>query len=77
MLTLPAPVVVGREREHAGHEPRDVVREPRAEEGSMTERLNDASEMYKENQAVMEIVEFIRDDSSRAICQPRTEHGGT
>ena len=48
-----------------------------AEEGSMVERLNDASEMYKENQAVMEIVEFIRDDSSRAICQPRTEHGGT
>lgn len=48
-----------------------------AEEGSMVERLNDASEMYKENQAVMEIVEFIRGDSSRAICQPRTEHGST
>lgn len=47
-----------------------------AEEGSMAERLIDVSEMYKENQAVMEIVEFIRGDSSRAICQPRAEHGG-
>ena len=47
-----------------------------AEEGSLVERLNDASEMYKENQAVMDIVRFIRGDSSRAICQPRTEHGG-
>ena len=47
-----------------------------AEEGSMAERLNDASEMYKENRAVMDIVEFIRGDSSRSICQPRTEHGG-
>jgi hypothetical protein len=32
--------------------------------------------MYKDNQAVMDIVEFIRSESSRAICQPRTEHGG-
>lgn len=47
-----------------------------AEEGSMAERLNDATEMYKENQAVMEIVDFIRGESSRSICQPRTEHGG-
>lgn len=46
-----------------------------AEEGSMSERLLDVSEMYKENQAVMEIVDFIRRDSSRSICQPRTEHG--
>ncbi|NKB21959.1 MAG: acyl-ACP--UDP-N-acetylglucosamine O-acyltransferase [Alphaproteobacteria bacterium] len=46
-----------------------------AEEGSMSERLIDVSEMYKENQAVMDIVDFIRGDSSRAICQPRTEHG--
>jgi len=46
-----------------------------AEEGSMAERLNDATEMYKESQAVMEIVDFIRGESSRSICQPRTEHG--
>lgn len=47
-----------------------------AEEGSMAERVNDATDMYKENRAVMEIVDFIRGESSRSICQPRTEHGG-
>jgi len=47
-----------------------------AEEGSMAERLNDVSEMYFDNQAVMDIVDFIRTDSNRAICQPRAEHGG-
>lgn len=45
-----------------------------AEEGSMAERLNDVAEMYKDNRAVMEIVDFIRGESSRSICQPRTEH---
>lgn len=46
-----------------------------AEEGSMAERVNDATEMYKDSRAVMEIVDFIRGESSRSICQPRTEHG--
>ncbi len=46
-----------------------------AEEGEMTERLQDVAEMYKENRAVMDIVDFIRSDSSRSFCQPRTEHG--
>ena len=46
-----------------------------AEEGSLGERLDDVSEMYRDNQAVMEIVDFIRLDSARAICQPRTAHG--
>jgi len=46
-----------------------------AEEGTMSERLEDASDMYSDNEAVMEIVNFIRSDSSRAICQPRSEHG--
>ena len=47
-----------------------------AEEGTMAERLADVSEMYKENEAVMDIVEFIRSDSARAICQPTAEHAG-
>ena len=46
-----------------------------AEEGTMAERLEDASEMYRDSEAIMEIVNFIRSDSSRAICQPRSEHG--
>lgn len=46
-----------------------------AEEGTMAERLDDAVEMYSGHEAVMDIVNFIRSDSSRSICQPRTEHG--
>ena len=45
-----------------------------AEEGSMVERISDVTEMYKENQAVMDILEFIRTNSNRAICQPRNEN---
>jgi UDP-N-acetylglucosamine acyltransferase len=45
-----------------------------AEEGTMAERLEDVAEMYKEYDAVMDIVGFIRRDSSRAICQPKAEH---
>lgn len=41
-----------------------------AEEGTLTERVNDVAEMYKDNDAVMEIVEFIRADAARPICQP-------
>lgn len=48
-----------------------------AEEGEMAERLQDVADMYKENNAVMEIVDFIRSDSSRSFCLPRTEHGAS
>ena len=46
-----------------------------AHEGTLAERLEDVAEMYKDNDAVMDIVGFIRSDSSRAICQPKSEHG--
>ncbi len=46
-----------------------------AHEGTMAARLEDVAEMYKDNDAVMDIVGFIRLDSSRAICQPKSEHG--
>jgi UDP-N-acetylglucosamine acyltransferase len=44
-----------------------------AEEGTLAERLDDVSEMFKDNPAVMEIVHFIRADSSRPVCQPQTK----
>lgn len=47
-----------------------------AEEGTMAERLADATELYSDFSAVMDIVRFIQSDSNRAICQPRAEHGG-
>lgn len=42
-----------------------------AAEGTMAERIEDAAVMFKEAPAVMDIVEFIRADSSRSVCQPR------
>jgi UDP-N-acetylglucosamine acyltransferase len=42
-----------------------------AAEGTMAERIEDAAAMFKETPAVMDIVEFIRADSSRSVCQPR------
>ncbi len=44
-----------------------------AEEGTLAERLEDVSVMFKDDAAVMEIVHFIQDDSSRAVCQPQTK----
>lgn len=42
-----------------------------AAEGTLVERIEDAAEMFKDSPAVMDVVNFIRADSSRAICQPR------
>ncbi len=42
-----------------------------AEEGTMAERLADVAELFPDNEPVMEIVDFINTDSSRAICQPK------
>jgi UDP-N-acetylglucosamine acyltransferase len=42
-----------------------------AEEGTLAERLSDVEEIYHDNEVVMEIVAFIRADSTRAICQPK------
>jgi UDP-N-acetylglucosamine acyltransferase len=39
----------------------------------MAERLDDVADLFGDNQPVMEIVEFIRSDSSRSICQPLVE----
>jgi len=45
-----------------------------AQEGTLSERVDDVAEMFNENEPVMEIVAFIREDSSRAVCQPEIEH---
>lgn len=44
-----------------------------AQEGTLAERLDDVANLFGDNQPVMEIVEFIRRDSSRSICQPLVE----
>lgn len=47
-----------------------------AQEGTLSERVDDVVGMYGENSTVMEIVEFIRAQTSRAVLQPKTANGG-
>ena len=44
-----------------------------AHEGTMAERLEDVVAEFSDNESVMEIINFIRADSSRGICQPSLE----
>jgi UDP-N-acetylglucosamine acyltransferase len=44
-----------------------------AHEGTMAERIEDVVALFADNESVMEIVDFIRADSSRGICQPSLE----
>jgi UDP-N-acetylglucosamine acyltransferase len=62
----------GYDRE-AIHELRNAYRLLFAPEGTMAERLEEVAEQFKGVDLVMEIVDFIRADSSRAICQPKSE----
>jgi len=47
-----------------------------SEGGTMSERVEEIAERFREDRPVMEIVEFIRDDSSRSLCQPKSGHAG-
>ena len=52
------------------HALRNAYRLLFAPEGTMAERIEDVAEVFHDNEPVMEIVNFIRADASRAICQP-------
>ncbi|MGD9638930.1 MAG: acyl-ACP--UDP-N-acetylglucosamine O-acyltransferase [Alphaproteobacteria bacterium] len=41
-----------------------------AKEGTLAERLEDVSQLFKDNNAVMDIIEFMQVDSNRPVCQP-------
>lgn len=56
------------------HTLRSAYRMLFAEEGTLQERMEDVESMFGDYDVVMEIVKFIRVDSSRAICQPHA-HG--
>lgn len=47
-----------------------------AQEGTLSERVDDVVDMYGDSSAVMEIVEFIRAETSRAVLQPKSANGG-
>ncbi|MFQ5783999.1 MAG: acyl-ACP--UDP-N-acetylglucosamine O-acyltransferase [Alphaproteobacteria bacterium] len=42
-----------------------------AQEGTVTERLADVSQLFPEHEAVMDIVEFMRSNGARPVCQPK------
>ena len=46
-----------------------------AEEGLLSERIEDVAKQFPDLEAVMEIVEFMRADSSRGLTQPRSTNG--
>lgn len=46
-----------------------------ANEGTFAERVEDVAELFPDNEPVMDIVNFIRADSSRAMCQPDGDDG--
>ena len=61
---------------------RDIVHDLRrafrllfAQEGTMSERLADVAELFQDNEPVMDIVDFMRLDRERSICQPRDDGG--
>ena len=56
------------------HDLRTAYRLLFAQEGTLSERVDDVAEMFKNSDPVMEIVSFIRGDSSRAVIQPEIEH---
>lgn len=43
--------------------------------GNMAERLSEVADLFSDHPGVMDIVDFIRADSSRAICQPVSSNG--
>lgn len=58
------------------HSMRTAYRLLFANEGTLAERVTDVVDLYKDNEPVMDIVDFIRQESHRAVLQPRTESGG-
>ena len=42
-----------------------------AEEGTLSERIQDVAELVPDNEEVQDIIDFISVDSPRAICQPK------
>lgn len=55
------------------HDLRTAYRLLFAQEGTMAERLEDVASLYHHAAAVMDIVNFIRADSARTICQPKMD----
>jgi UDP-N-acetylglucosamine acyltransferase len=57
------------------HRLRSAYRLLFAQEGTLAERIVDVAELFSDHPPVMDIVNFIREDSTRSICQPRANGG--
>lgn len=55
------------------HSLRSAYRLLFAQEGTMSERIEDVKELFADNEPVMEIVDFIKSESSRSVCQPKQD----
>ncbi|MFN8947172.1 MAG: acyl-ACP--UDP-N-acetylglucosamine O-acyltransferase [Alphaproteobacteria bacterium] len=55
------------------HELRNAYRLLFAEEGTFQERLSDVAELFASNAEVMEIVNFVRNNTNRPLCMPNRE----
>ncbi|MSO65239.1 MAG: acyl-ACP--UDP-N-acetylglucosamine O-acyltransferase, partial [Alphaproteobacteria bacterium] len=55
------------------HDLRHAYRLLFAQEGTLQERLEDVGQMFADKPVVMEIVEFMRANSPRALCQPKLD----
>lgn len=53
------------------HTLRSAYRMLFSDEGTLEERVEDVVEQFGNNKTVMEIIEFMKADSSRALCQPK------
>ena len=53
------------------HSLRSAYRMLFSPEGTLAERVEDVEEMFKSNSAVNEVLDFMKGDNSRAICQPK------
>ncbi len=47
-----------------------------AEEGTLTERMDDVGDEFKDHATVMEIIDFIREGGKRSVCTPRQSASG-
>lgn len=69
--------IIGLKRHGISHDDihalRSAYRMLFAQEGTMAERLEDVTDMFKDNVAVREIIDFIQSESQRAVCQPKID----
>lgn len=78
--TLQGLNMVGTRRRGVGPEElrimRNAYRQLFIDKGNFADRLIEVAEVYGDQPRVMEIVAFIREPSTRAVCHPSIDHGG-